>query len=752
MVDWVLPVQTMPARISEYYASEARLKLPAEEGPQPAKPIESPPDQSETVLREVLAFLRTRTGRDFSYYKRATIVRRISRRMQVVGTEDLTGYLSHLRTHPGEAGALLQDLLISVTNFFRDREAFNAIEAQLPDLFRNKKSSDTVRIWCAACATGEEAYSMAMLLLEYARRMEAPPMLQVFGCDLDEEAIQVARAGFYPDTIVADVNEERLRRFFVKEPGGYRVRRELREMVLFAAHDLLKDAPFSRMDLISCRNLLIYLNRDAQARVLEIFNFALKFGGLLFLGSSESVEEGSALFAPIDKKHRIYRHRTVQRMGLPVPTGAGEGAIQRVLQQHERLKTTHAGLPGRAFVASYLPPQAENALVENSLPANELHFKLLGRFGPASLVVNEQHEIIHLSENANRFLQLPEGEPTRNLLRLVHPMLRVELRAALLRAAESNQPVEIFRRLVDLPGGTKAVDLKVSPASDVAAGYLLVLFEAHEPSAEDGAEAHVVRDTLEPTAVVQQRTRTESRQHQPPRHRRTIRGLHRGIEGQQRRAAGNERRVAQRRRRTRNRSRGIAERERRTHHREFRVQEPCRRTCARQLRPAQPDERDANRDGLSRPRIADHALYALGRAAVQFDPQRRGPANRTPQTSARLSGDGRGRRTGFAHARAARARNARRWPLVSRACAALSYGRRSYCRRGAQLCRHHRAQTRRAGVESSQRGIRTFQQGRGRTGASHDRVEKRDQRACQAARPVSALRNSQSGTTRDYRL
>jgi len=282
-------------------------------------------------------------------------------------------------------------------------------------------------------------------------------------------------------------------------------------MVLFAAHDLLKDAPFSRMDLISCRNLLIYLNRDAQARVLEIFNFALKPGGMLFLGSSESVEEGSALFAPLDKKHRIYRHRVVHRMGLPVPTGAGEGAIQRVLQQHERLKSTHSGMPGRAFVASYLPPSPETAPAENAVSANELHFKLLGRFGPASLVVNDQHEILHLSENANVFLQLPEGEPTRNLLRLVHPMLRVELRAALLRAAETNEPVEIYRRLVNLPSGTKAVDVKVTPAREVATGCLLVVFEAHSPDANDSAEANVIRDTLEPNAVVQQLERELNR-------------------------------------------------------------------------------------------------------------------------------------------------------------------------------------------------------------------------------------------------
>jgi two-component system CheB/CheR fusion protein len=512
MVDWILPVKSMPARIIAYHATEKRLRLPPENGPQPAKPVESAPDQSEAVLREVLAFLRAQTGRDFSYYKRATIVRRISRRMQVTGTEDLIQYLSHLRTHPGEAGALLQDLLISVTNFFRDREAFGAVAAHLPELFRNKKPTGPVRVWCAACATGEEAYSMAMLLLEHARSIEGPPTLQVFGCDLDEEAIQVARAGLYPDTIVADVSEERLRRFFVKESGGYRVRRELREMVLFASHDLLRDAPFSRMDLISCRNLLIYLNRDAQMRALEIFNFALKPGMLLFLGSSESVDDGSALFTAVDKKHRLYRQRPAHRIRLPVPTGAGEGAVQRALHQHERLKLSQVGMPSRTFLASFLPQEIDGGTtLGESRPANELHYKLLARFGPPSLVVDADHEIIHLSENANRFLQFPEGEPTRNLLRLVAPILRVELRTALLRATETNQTVEILRRVIDLVGGPKAVSLRVSPAGDVAPGCLLVLFEAHDAGSQEGTDAEIHGDKWEPGPAIQQLERELNR-------------------------------------------------------------------------------------------------------------------------------------------------------------------------------------------------------------------------------------------------
>ena len=294
MVDWVLPVEEMPARLLEYWRAGRRLHLPQEnEGVStPEAPGAAPGHHDgtlvddEAALRDVLIVLRARTGHDFSYYKRATILRRVGRRLQVNGIADMPAYLEFLRTSADEAGALLQDLLISVTNFFRDRDAFTALATMVPALFRGKGPQDTVRVWVAACATGEEAYSMAMLLCEHAMTLEAPPKLQVFATDLHEHAIHAARGGFYPGTISADVTEERLRRFFSTEHGGYRINREVREMVLFALHDVLKDPPFSRLDLISCRNLLIYLNRDAQARALGIFHFALLPEGTLFLGSS----------------------------------------------------------------------------------------------------------------------------------------------------------------------------------------------------------------------------------------------------------------------------------------------------------------------------------------------------------------------------------------------------------------------------------------------------------------------------------
>lgn len=436
MVDWVMRVSEIPQRLVDYMKQEHTLKLPPEEGPKPAQAEKPLHDQSEAALREVLVFLRTRTGRDFSYYKRATILRRSARRMQVNGVDDLPGYLSYLRKHPGECGALLQDLHISVTNFFRDRDAFAAVEKLIPQLFEGKTQGDSVRVWCPACATGEEAYSFAMLLLEHARMLDTPSALQVFACDLDEEAIAEARAGRYTGAMVADVSEERVKKFFTKEPSGYRVRRELREMVLFAAHDLLKDAPFSRMDLISCRNLLIYLNRAAQKRVFDTLHFALKPGGLLFLGTSKNIDDATPLFRIIDKKNRIYAQQPTNRIGLPVPTG--QSTLLRAIEAQGRADNEPAVLGRRFAHESPAPfPAAPGPLQLDRSALAEVHFKLLERLAPPSVIVNGEHEIVHLSESAGRFLKLTGGEPSSSLLRLVDPMVRVELRSALFRCGGS---------------------------------------------------------------------------------------------------------------------------------------------------------------------------------------------------------------------------------------------------------------------------------------------------------------------------
>jgi two-component system CheB/CheR fusion protein len=492
MVDWVLRAAEMPLRLVEYDARERRLRIPPEAEPSPSKQWQAADGGDEAALHDVLTFLRTRTGRDFSYYKRATIVRRVARRMQVSEVDTLPAYLGFLRTHPGEADALLQDLLISVTNFFRDKESFEALEAATADLFRGKVQSDVVRVWVPGCATGEEAYSIAMLLAEHARTLDSPPSLQIFATDLNEAVLVEARSGYYPASVANDVSAERLRRFFVKEPDGYRVRRELREMLLFAVHDLLQDSPFSKLDMISCRNLMIYLNRDAQLRVQDIFHFALRPEGRLFLGTSESVDEANQLFYAIDDKHRIYARRGGSRTSPPMPSG--QSTLARALALQDRAEPgLSATKPRTARPAVATGPRLLQS--RPGLSWAELHLKLLERFGAPSVLVNGEHEILHLSESAAQFLQLAGGEPTHDLLRLVHPQLRAELRAALFRAKRTNRVSAAEHVPVELEGVGRLVCVRVAPAAELAPDFLLVTFEL-----EDGAlpMAQGVREQDEP--------------------------------------------------------------------------------------------------------------------------------------------------------------------------------------------------------------------------------------------------------------
>jgi two-component system CheB/CheR fusion protein len=474
MVDWVLPVKDIPGRLLSYFRLEKSVTLP----PEDAVDAEGRRDDDEAALRDVLNFLRTRTGRDFSSYKRATVLRRIGRRMQVNGTDNLVGYLACLRTRPGEANALLQDLLISVTNFFRDPECFDALALHIPALFEEKGPNDSLRVWVPACATGEEAYSIAILLAEHARTLTAPPIIQVFATDLDEEAIHTARDGVYPDAIVADVGEDRLQRYFVRDHRGWRVRREIRELVLFAVHDVLRDSPFSRLDLASCRNLLIYLTRDAQARVFDTLHFSLLPNGKLFIGSSESVDETSPLFALVDKKHRIYARRQTTRHGIPLP--AAQSSLQRA--QVAQLTASSGPVIGGLGVATQWQgnnPREDTRRESRAGAWGDVHLQLLERLAPPSVLVNADHDIVHLSASAGRFLQLAGGEPSRNLLHAVHPDVRIELRGALVQAAQHVKPVDVPPLRLPLPGGDALVALRVVPTTEAGESLFLVLFESH---------------------------------------------------------------------------------------------------------------------------------------------------------------------------------------------------------------------------------------------------------------------------------
>jgi two-component system CheB/CheR fusion protein len=444
VVDFVLPVVEIPQKLLDLWHNARTIQLPP-----PGKgeaSIGHPTDVIDTVaaesaLQRVVASLLSHTGHDFRHYKRATVLRRIERRMQVRGVHTLPEYSVLLNADAGEHEALLSDMLISVTNFFRDRDSFEALERDfIPELFKDKTSTDEVRVWVAACATGEEAYSMAMLLADYSGEMVAPPRFQVFASDIDEQAISTARSGDYPASIITDVVPVRLRQYFTKHDDRYRIRKSVRDRVLFAAHNVLRDPPFSRLDMVSCRNLLIYLNRDVQVKVLEMFHFALKPGGLLFLGSSESAESVNEFFIPVDKKNRIYRARPASRTAT----------------YHDHLPTT----VGRTLEA------AARKAGRRRFTFAEVHQRALAYLSPPSVVVDRESNIVHMSEDATRFLRMVGGEPSRNVLALVLPELRLDLRSALFQSQQTSSTVTSRAVTLKNDAGGYTVSLKVVPFRD----------------------------------------------------------------------------------------------------------------------------------------------------------------------------------------------------------------------------------------------------------------------------------------------
>ncbi|HEX8249763.1 MAG TPA: PAS domain S-box protein, partial [Pyrinomonadaceae bacterium] len=452
LVDWILPVRRIPESLINFRDSSERFHMTSEDDGKVAREI-----NAGESLREILTLLRVRTGHDFSHYKTPTLIRRIARQLQIHNLEDIPSYLTYLRENTGEIQSLLKNLLINVTNFFRDKDAFGELEHEIvPTLFAGKKSKDTVRVWSAGCASGEEAFSTAMLLTEYADRLNDPPKIQVFGTDVDEEAITEAREHRYPESIEADVSPERLKRFFTKEGSFYRIKKELREMILFAPHNVLRDPPFSRLDLIACRNLLIYLNRETQERLMEIFHFALVPTGFLFLGSSETADGIPNLYTPVNKKHRIYRRRN---------TALGQ------------LLPPQMPLAGK-WEAS--PPLRKTAVAgRRRFSFGEMHYKLLETLAPPSVLVNRDFEIQYMSESAGRFLQFKGGEPTKNLLKLVNPELLPDLRAALF-SVQRDEKISRFDNIHIVLDGEQAlvnVSARTVDIGDEASDYILVTFE-----------------------------------------------------------------------------------------------------------------------------------------------------------------------------------------------------------------------------------------------------------------------------------
>jgi two-component system CheB/CheR fusion protein len=449
-VDSILAVEQMPARLVEHLR---RMRDGQGGNPEQFR------EEIAGHLGKICAILRRETGHDFRHYKQSTLMRRVRRRMSEARAASVYAYVESLNHEPKEVEQLFRDLLISVTHFFRDTEAFDLLAAKvIPRLFEGKDADGFVRVWVPGCATGEEAYSLAILLREHMAGLAAPPKVQVFATDIDAQALETARQALYPEGIAGQISPQRLERFFVRHGNMYQVSREIRDLCLFSLHNLIGDPPFSRLDLVSCRNLLIYLESDLQKKVVALCHYALRPGGFLFLGPSEMVAGQPELFRTLDKKQRIFQSRdTVTRPPFSFPLSErGRLGIRPSDDSHRR---------GAA------PRQQEVARTFETI--------LLESYAPACVVVNEWGDIIYFSPRTGRYLEPPSGTPTVNVIDMARKGLRLDVRTALHKAANSRVQIVHENVAFELDGGMHRVNVIVRPMPELGEdpGLFMVVFQ-----------------------------------------------------------------------------------------------------------------------------------------------------------------------------------------------------------------------------------------------------------------------------------
>lgn len=470
LVDFALSPAEMPSQLIAYIGHAITQKRP---------PSDIAAPFGEAALVRISSLIRARTGHDFSLYKPKTLHRRIARRMAVVQVDSIGDYIAYAVDSPAEIEALFRDLLIGVTNFFRDPEAFQFLEEQIiPKLFAGRAGGMAIRAWSAGCSTGEEAYSLAILLLERQESLKQKFQIQVFATDIDSQSIAFARAGLFPASIAADLSAERLARFFTLEPGGdaYRIHRSIRDMLIFSEHDVARDPPFSKLDLISCRNLFIYMGTQLQHKLIPLLHFALSPKGILFLGTSESVGEFGDYFTLLDRKWKVYQRK-------PDPHRAQRVAL------------------GRLFVPPGPAAQPAGAVSEkHTFPARQslrdlTEQALLRQFVSAGLLVNGAGDIFYLHGRTGPYLELAPGETgINNMLKMAREGLRAELTMALRRAVETKEIVRRPTLRVNTNGAFTLVKLTVTPLTDLPgvefdAPVFLVTLEDGMPPAGSHAQA-----------------------------------------------------------------------------------------------------------------------------------------------------------------------------------------------------------------------------------------------------------------------
>jgi two-component system, chemotaxis family, CheB/CheR fusion protein len=442
IADYILPTDKMPERLMGYIKHVPVFQHLTDKTSE---------DEDGNVVQKILILVRGRTRHDFTNYKRSTIVRRIERRMAVHQLPTKHDYLRFLQEEPSEIKSLFKEVLIGVTNFFRDPEAFDLMKKKIvPGIVED--NGPQIRVWVPACTTGEEAYSIAMLFQEYLDKTKSGSTVQIFATDIDGEAIEKARLGVYPLSIAADVSPERIERFFTKEDNQFRVKKSLRDLIVFAVQNVASDPPFSKLDMISCRNLLIYMNAELQRKVVHIFHYALRFNGVLFLGSSESVGSSADLYSFIDRKWKFYRRRETSIAGSH-PHMRFQGDIDQ-------------------------PPALPDVRIAKSTFRDFAEMALLETYSAAGVVIDEKYDILYFYGDTSRYLGLSAGMATLNLLKISQESLRFELANSIRSAQNGN--TTIHRSGLKLVSNSNhiTINLIVRPVPGPANRRLLaVIFE-----------------------------------------------------------------------------------------------------------------------------------------------------------------------------------------------------------------------------------------------------------------------------------
>lgn len=455
LVDHILPPDKMPGQLLRYATH------PHAQPPKPAAKSES---GFPEPLRKIIVLIRDHTGHDFSSYKQNTILHRIKKRMAILQVGTMADYVTCLRGNPKEIELLFSELLIRVTNFFRDREAFEILkEKALPLLFKDLPPGQPVRIWVPACSTGEEAYSLAIIFQEHIKTLKHEYDVQIFATDIDREAIDMARTGLYPDSISADVSTERLNRFFIKKASAYKVKEEIRQTIVFAVQNFIKDPPFTKLQMISCRNVLIYFDAELQKKVLPVFHYSLKPGGILYLGSSETIGDHPDLFSVVDRKWKIFRAK------------GAEANPRAPFELRTAAAPPRAARPEAAAGIKKGEEASIGAFAEKII---------LDSYAPPFVIINGKGDILYLSGKTSRFLEPAPGKASLKIIDMAREEIRLELRAALRKAAASGKDITVDGLRIKTDGGFRPILLEIrhNAQHEPMRGLLMVVFRELPPS------------------------------------------------------------------------------------------------------------------------------------------------------------------------------------------------------------------------------------------------------------------------------